>query len=282
MTLLGKFLVVMQLVLSFLFLAFAGAVFTAQTNWRAATETARKNLADEQRKAADALTAKQTELDQLQATFAALDNEKKTLEGRAKALADENAALDADNKKLKQSVDSGRTIAELTSQEADERVKEAALQRARNAELTDSRNQTLALLNETRDQLFALELQTKQTAERYEQLLKDVGVMRAFLSSKDLTTDVKQMTVATAPPPALEGRIEEARKEKKGSRIFVTISLGSDDGLVTGHQLTVFRGDKYLGEVRLEEVLADQSVGVIVRTAPNSTIQAGDYVISKL
>ena len=36
MTTIGKILVVLHLVLSILFMAFAGAVFTAQTNWKSA------------------------------------------------------------------------------------------------------------------------------------------------------------------------------------------------------------------------------------------------------
>ena len=44
MTFVGKILVVFQLVLSICFMAFAGAVFTAQTNWKVKADTAQKDL----------------------------------------------------------------------------------------------------------------------------------------------------------------------------------------------------------------------------------------------
>ena len=44
MTTVGKILVVLHLVLSVIFMAFAGAVFTAQKNWRTAAEASDKAL----------------------------------------------------------------------------------------------------------------------------------------------------------------------------------------------------------------------------------------------
>lgn len=282
MTFLGKTLVVVILTLSVLFMCFAGAVYTAHTNWREQNTKLKSQLAEAQNKATSDLAALQTTLDQVKASLALVQNEKTAADGQIKNLTDEVARLDADNKQLKTLADSERTRSELNVAEAEERKNESQVQRKRNAELNDSRNELATNLNAANDKIFSLDLQLTQAKAKVEQQLKELAIMRAFLASKDLPTDTRMMTVGVAPPPPVYGKIFEARRETKGSRVFVEISLGSDDGLVLGHTLTVYRGDKYLGKIRLEDVRPDKAVGVVVETAPNSVIQAGDKVTSKI
>jgi hypothetical protein len=281
MTFLGKVLVVVHLVMSLVFVAFAGAVFTAHNNWKTKFETTKKSSDDAQRNAQTEVTTKDAEIAQLKEQLATSQNEKTTWEGRAKSLEDETKRLDTENKSLKTAFDGQRNIADLNVVEAGERTQEAQVQRARNMELNQSRDALVIDLNKTRDQLFSKDLELKQTTEKYDALLKVNGTMRAFLASKDLPTDPRLMTVSAAPPPVVKGKIITAKKEEKGNRTFVEISLGQDDGLLAGHLMTVYRNDKYLGRVRLEDVRPDRSVGVVVEVAPNSTIEAQDNVTTK-
>lgn len=281
MTFLGKVLVFVHLVLSVMFMAFAGAVYTAQTNWRKSAEANMKSLQTAQSSNQAEQDRLKTQLDDLTKERDALNNEKQALTGQVTTLTAENARLDSDNKGLKTTADTQRTIAELASQEADERVKEAQVQRSRNVELNKSRDESVSLLAGERDKNFGLDLQLTQARAKYDQLLKDNAAMRAFLSANNLPTDVRRMTVAVSPPPELDGEILEARKESKGNRLFVELSVGSDDGLIVGHTMTVFRGDKFLGRVRLEDVRPDKSVAVVVETAPNSVIQKDDHVTTR-
>ncbi len=281
MTFLGKVLVVVHLFMSVLFMGFAGAVFTAQANWKAKLKTAETNANTAKTTAQQEVASRDAQIAQLQEQLKNSDNEKTTWEGRAKSLEDETRRLDAENKSLKTAFDGQRNLADLNIQESEERTKEAQVQRARNMELNQSRDSLVIELNKTRDQLFGVELALKQTAEKYDALLKTNATMRSFLASKDLPTDVRMMTVGAAPPPTVRGKITAARKEEKGNRILVEVSLGQDDGMLQGHTLTVFRNDKYLGRVRLEDVRPDKSVGVIVETAPNSTIEVQDNVTTK-
>jgi len=282
MSFLGKILVVLHLLLAVLFMAFAGAVYTAQSNWKAKAATVQKNLESAQSKATADLAAIQTQLDQLQQKFNALQNEKITFEGQAKTLADDNTRLDADNKQLKVEIDTLKTSATLASQEANERKEESKVQRARNADLNVSRSTLAGEVNTQNDKIFSMELQIAQMKEKHEKVLKENATMRAYLASKDLPTDPRVMTVRSAPPPPLEGIILKAQKEDKGNRIYVEVSVGQDDGLVAGHTMTVYRGDKYKGKIRLEDVRPDKSVGVVVETAPNSKIEKDDHVTTKL
>jgi len=282
MSFLGKMLVVMHLVLSVIFMAFAGAVYTSQANWRAAHANMKKQLEQAQQKAQSDLAAMQTELDQVKQKQAQLENDKTMLEGQVTGLKDDNTRLDADNKQLKVEIDTLRTSAQLASQEAEERKEESKVQRARNADLNASRTATVGELNEANDKIFSYELQLAQLKEKHEKVLKDNSIMRSYLASKDLPIDTRVMTVQSAPPPPLEGKILEARRETKGNRVYVEVSLGQDDGLVAGHTMTVYKGDKYKGKIRLEDVRPDKSVGVVVETAPNSKIEKDDNVTTKL
>ena len=65
MTTVGKILVVLHLVLSIVFMAFAGAVFTAQTNWKLAEKAALTKLA----KAESTIKEVQAESEKLKSDF---------------------------------------------------------------------------------------------------------------------------------------------------------------------------------------------------------------------
>ncbi|HUQ68104.1 MAG TPA: hypothetical protein VM165_01190, partial [Planctomycetaceae bacterium] len=232
MTFLGKVLVVVHLVLSVLFMAFAGAVYTSQTNWRTKHDNLKKTSDAAQTQAQTDITAANTSVTELKAQLATTQNEKVQWEGKAKSLEDENGRLDTENKSLKTSLDGQRTVAELNSQEAEERSKEAQVQRARNMELTQSRSTLSGDLNSVRDELFSLKLKVADNQEKYDALLKNYGTMRAYLASKDLPTDPRVMSVKSSPPPAVDGKILSARREEKGNRTLVEISVGQDDGLI--------------------------------------------------
>jgi len=79
-------------------------------------------------------------------------------------------------------------------------------------------------------------------------------------------------------PPNLQGEVTKVDGD------LMTLSAGSDSGLVKGHVLEVFRrgaAPKYLGRVRIIEVSPKQSVGQAVgrMAAP---VEKGDKVASRV
>ena len=282
MTTIGKILVVLHLVLSIVFMAFAGAVFTAQTNWKLAEKAALTKLA----KAESTIKEVQAESEKLKSDFAQvkaeLEKDIVKLKGINTALDVEVKTLTADNKQLRKEVDQQRDQAALTTTEATERKKEADLQREKNGDLYVSREVLESKLTETQDKVFALDVQLQQISEKYEQLLNDKKTMIAFLASKELTTDPKQMVAQTTPPPPLHGRVLDVLKPDRGKgRELIEISIGRDSGLEVNHKLTVYRGEKYLGNVQLTRVESDKSVGFISYRAKNAYFQVGDEVTTK-
>jgi chromosome segregation ATPase len=281
MTTVGKILVVLHLVMSVMFMAFAAAVFTAQKNWRTAQNTAAAALVTANTKMKDMQAETEKQLADIAQKNAKLEDEVVRLKGLNTALELEFKTLTTDNKQLRKEVDQQRDQAALTTTEATERKKEADLQREKNGEFFKSRESLVEQLHELEDKRFSQDLQIQQISEKYDLLLNDYKIMKSFLASKELTTDPKEMVGMTAPPPPLDGRVTDVKKADKGSREMMEISLGSDSGLVVGNKLTIFNDKNYLGEVRLMLVEPDRSVGYVIKRAKNATFHVNDQVTTK-
>lgn len=282
MTTFGKILVVIHLALSVIFMAFAGAVYTAQKNWMDKAGKAASAQKKAEADYANLQTEAENERKAAKATKDQLDEQVKQLTGEKTDLEKENTIVVADNKQLKTMLDAEKEVARLNSEEANERIKESILQRDKNSQLYQTRNDVIAELKKLEDKVFAMELQRQQFEEKYALLLRENAVMKSFLASKQLPTDPKQMLATTQPPTDVDGVVLKAEKAEKGSNEFVEISIGSDDDLRIGHQLTVYNQDKYLGRIRLIRVTPDKAVGLVIEKAKNTTIQRGDNVTTKL
>jgi RNA polymerase sigma factor (sigma-70 family) len=91
----------------------------------------------------------------------------------------------------------------------------------------------------------------------------------------------------TPPPPGVQGRVE--RVDGRGRR--VEISIGSDDGLVPGHELNIYRHDgtgrppaaRYLGRIRITATDPDQSVAELIESddVRPGRIKEGDQVSTR-
>ena len=285
MTTVGKILVVLHLVLSILFMAFAGAVFTAQKNWRNVATTQTAALAKATQKQKDQQAEFDKERTDTVAKLGKQADEIVKLTGEKTALDTQAKALVADNSRLNVALDGVRDQAALSTTEADERKKEADLQREKTSVLYQTREELITSLQKASDEKFGLDLQLQQLMEKHERMLADLATMKRFLSSKNLTTDPKLMQAQVTPAPPLEGLITDYRKDPKGGMEYVEISLGSDEGLNVGHKLTAYNDKtrKYLGQIRLTIVYPDKSVGIVVKEekAKNVTIQKDDHVTTK-
>lgn len=283
MTAVGKILVVLHLVLSVMFMAFAGAIFTAQNNWRAKEKATAALLAAEKKKSGDMQTEFDRQMADSKAKMDLLESDAVRLKGANTALDIEVKTLTADNKQLRKEVDQQRDQATLTTAEASERKKESDLQREKNNTLYDSREELAQKLYETEEKRFATEVQLQQTTEKFEQLFANYRTVIQFLASKNMTTDPKEMIATTTPPPPVEGRVLHVLKPDRGSRReLLQISIGRDSGLEIGHRLTVYRGGKYLGTIRLTRVESDTAVGYVEpRPAPNAHFEIDDEVTTR-
>lgn len=85
-----------------------------------------------------------------------------------------------------------------------------------------------------------------------------------------------QAIMQKAPP--LEGQIVAVSPKVP----LVMLSIGSDEGVQQGYQFTVYRGSRYIGQVVVEEVYSDMCAARIVRDMTRHALQRGDRVTTRI
>lgn len=306
MSAVGKILVFLNLVFAFVVAAFAVLDYTARTNWAdkykayekayavvdadgRAWESKAKKSSEEQakfnkdmlaygtkegtmdekadgnrvaEKAIDVLKRQKSEIDRLKAD---VDKSKKEVARLETALkkSDATATVAQGNVAIRQS-DNEALRATL------------AIVNTKNTELTASNN---AL----RDRAVAAEIEAKsfknrnnQLADKLEEFAKTIARLQA---QGGRTTPVAANASGRNPPPEyVEGLIERVDGR------FVTLTIGSDAGLVKGHTMYVYgmgANVGYRGEVRLVDVTAKVAVGEVMGKEV-TRIRRGDTAASDL
>ncbi len=273
-------LVVLQVMLSVCFMAFAGAVFATHTNWKQENEKTKADLADKQTQ----LTSLQNRFEQLQA-----DTEKQitelTTERDRLTVSVENLTAENDQYKSRQNEhENHANVAQeqtrIALKQAEHRTDEARLLRKENLQITESRH---AELEERLRLETALKAEQEKVAlldETVKDQLRDIARYQSALRRAGLPDDPRP--IAKAPPQDVDGRVRRVMKNRRGTVDLVEVTIGSDDGLSKGDTLTVYRDGKYLGEVRIVQTSTDIAVAEVLSTAKTGLIQEGDNVTTKL
>ncbi len=288
MSFLGKLLVGLQLVLSVMFLIFAGAVFSTQKNWKAAKEVADSNYAklDVEKKQI------QDEYDNYKNRMARdLKTEQdraSTAEGQVDLLKRQLASSEDEANKAKIERDEQRELAKVSVEESKQRREEALQQREINNNLQKLLNEKTTRLQAAEDVIFNQKVAEKTLQEKHLKVLADLALMQKIIAANGLSTDPQSVVGLLTPPPAVDGEVLETKRGARSGSDLIEISIGSDDGLAQGHKLSVYRPQsgekvaKYLGDIKLVYVTPDRAVGTVILRAKNGIIERGDNVTSKL
>ena len=257
MTHIGKIFVIVLMVFSLVFLTLSTVVFMTERNWKQEVD---KLKADLSKKSGDLNTAK---------------DEKANLERQFEA-----AVKDKD----------------LATTQADQQVGQLKdeITRRQN-EITDQRQKVETSLENARLAQLDAEAKTKDI-EKARQLLRDVQLEAGEYKKqeKDLKDEIFNMIQSNgldpnpakysqlSVPPEVDGEI--VRSDAANKRF--QISIGSDDGLVAGHELFVYRlqpQPEFLGKVKVQTVDSDQAVVTVIGTTPQGKkIREGDIVSTKI
>lgn len=283
MSYIGKILVVMQLVLSICLMAFAAAVSSYQTNWKAKAEATQAQLSKAQQDNND-LTQ------QMQASAAKHDADMKQEKATSGELTSKVAILNAQVTNL--SAEAKRRGEELnqktqiSSDLADDSVarqNEVRLVRVNLMNAYRDRDKENTLNAALQDKNFEMQTKLDRLVAQNTQLMKDNQNYRDVLAAKGLPTEIEEYQRVQAPPPKVEGKVLETRKPSKGGDPLLTISLGENDGLVKGNVLLVYRRGttpKFLGKARVLYVSADQAVCTLFQRS--GLVEKGDDVTTQL
>lgn len=278
----GKMLVVMQLVFSILFMCFAGAVYSFQGQWRNKSLDLEKQLGVARANTDDQMTARNREhetqkfeIDRLQTLSDALTAEKKA---NANEVASAKRLLaDAALEREKAVADS-----EVATTEAEARVFEASVLNQEVQKLRIRIAEMVAEAQTLEDERLALSGKLAEAREKEEQQLAENGQLKDILRLNKIDPRLAIATVIPAEKEKIDGFVQGTLKAKAQNQEYVMITIGSDDRILTDMVLIVSRGDKYLGEMRVVKVNPDSAVCIIIEASRQGTIQKGDDVTTKV
>lgn len=289
MSFLGKILIVAQVVMSVLFMCAAGAVYSTHVKW--------KDEHDKQKAAVEKANADRTaevaslnqKIDGLTQQFNDEQNRANAVVGRGQMLQDEVDRLTQQNNMLNQELQRQLGLAQAKSNEAQFRQQETEQTRVQNDTLSRSLDDKIRENAGLQDELGTTKQSLDQLTAQHAATLEELKTKDKQLRLGNVATDAQSVAAMVEPPPKVNGVVEEIRKDPTNRTKFVYISLGSDDGLLVGHELDVFRPAernngkaKYLGRIRIWSVMPDTAVGLVIEAAKNGIIEVGDNVTTQL
>jgi len=281
MTFVGRILVLVITALSLVFLGVSTVVFTTATNWKQETEKLRTKVADQQKKVGDLsgqLDAAKKDLTAAQGTHkVAL----KQQEDKVAALQAELARTETEIKESREELEVAQQNARMALQESGERKTETDLLREQKLAVEQQANQYKLRQTELNDQIRELTRMLETATTNANDLRDRVARFSTLLRSKGLSDDISTIKGLESPPTV---RGEIARVDAQNTAVEITI--GSDDGLVPGHELFVYRLSpraEYLGKIKIISVDPDQSTArVIGTTIQGKKLKEGDIVSSTI
>ena len=287
MNLIGKIFTVLIFVMSLVFMAFVLAVYATHTNWYDVVmnkEAGAKPLGlqyqvqqQEQRN-----TDLKAQLDKITSTLeseradkrqalAKLESEKDVLQRERD---DQMQRLARAQQDLREAVATmNATQDRLTDLENELKSVRTDLENVRK-----DRQEQFAKVVELTDQLHQAVNQQKALEERNKTLAADYAKALEVLRKFELEPDPARYT---GEPWPVDGLVSAVRPGG-----MLELNIGSDDGLMKGHKLEVFRTSDgtstYLGRVEVTDVSPNQAVAKVVPEFLKGAIQVGDRVKSNL
>jgi soluble cytochrome b562 len=282
MTYVGKILVIVIMAFSLIFLGISTVVFTTAKNWRTATEEQKKKVGDLTKKLNDAQAGVQAAEKELTAAKGGFDALAQQLNDKIKLLEDENKRSQDQITAARGQVGIAQTNAKTALDDADARRKETDLLRGQKSAVEKQANEFklrhAELIDRIRELERVLDTATKNNADLRDRAAK----FSTLLRQNGLSDDISRIKGSESPLP-VQGEVK--RVDPSNQRVEITI--GSDDGLVPGHELYLYRTSprpEYLGKITIVSVDPDQSVGRVIggRTFQGKKIKEGDIVSSTI
>ncbi len=279
MTLVGKIFTVLILLMSMVFMSFAVMVFATHQNWR------------DKVKNPDPLIGLEVKLDKMTASLAAAKVEHdRTKQQLALEQASRRQALAALQTRLTNAEKNESDLASQLSVATAALNTESEANKIAQTRLVALETEILKLRKETQlaqldrdtqfskvveltDRLNQDEVKRQALEDRSNQLNAQLAQMKMVMDANGLTVN---SLVSKIEPINLNGIVLIV-----GDKDLVEISVGKDDGLLEGHIMEVYRGNTYLGQIKIMKVAPDRSVGQINKDLKRGQIRKGDHVTTK-
>jgi len=297
MTILGKILVIFNLLFSLVVAALLIMVYITRTNWadgfnklKDRYDVANANARAYQTERDEAIAKADKATKDLQAEVGKLNDRLTTAKNETQALQDQ---LNKEQGKGTKSEAAGVS----TLQALSEMQKEVDQAKKTNKDLYDyihhPQTGLLVKMDELRTQYVTakierdgLKTQNKELEGKLQEMAKQVVRLQAGTANVGVGVGGGSKQVKNPPLENVEGLIEaiDATDARSG---LVKITIGSDSGIAKGHTLEVFRlnripeQSKYLGTIEIIRVEEKKAIGRPVQRML-SPVEVGDRVASKI
>jgi len=281
MTHVGKILVLVIMAFSLVFLGTSTVVFVTSKNWKTATEQQKQEVVKVKKKFDEAQAVADAAKNELAAAQANAQAATKALENRIKTLEDQNKRDLDQITDVRGRLVSAQQSAKSSLDEVEAKRNETALLRQQKSAVEKQANEFQLRQAELNDRIRELERMQETATKNNTDLREQVAKFSTLLQKNGLSTDITQIKGLESPPP-VDGLI----KEVDSSNRRIVISIGSDDGLVQGHELYVYRTKprpEYVCKVQIIAVDPDQAVcRVVGNTNQGKKMKEGDIVSSSV
>lgn len=276
-----KFIIIAFILLIVLSLAFAGSGFYLLQKEKVRSASLQEQLDILKTK----LTSAEKKLEEYKNTIASLDAKLKDAQANIEAL---TANIEQETKAKQEAVDQVTQLrADLEQQKTLRSDLETKLQQAlKDAENTKTQLKDLTSQKEKLDaKIKELETQAQQA-----QAAQSKGVE---LGTIVVGSDAAGKTAAAAKPAAEKPSAKETKQQKSAPALegkvlvvnkdysFVVINKGSKDGVAVGNVFSLYHGNKYVGDVKVEKVHDSMSAADFGSPSMKDGIAEGDKVVFK-
>jgi hypothetical protein len=280
----AKIFIVINFILSIIYLAFAATLLAQKWDYRQmylqqetryenekkeleiAKQNAEKRIASFEQRFGEAKKLADKYKDDLASLQINYDELKRTNESYSSSL--KKISIDIQDINENKLAKKDERISQLETEK--ERLKETA-EEAKKAkeEAIDELQRIELILNEKEGELAE---KKKLLARAEKELWEAKQIIRVV---RDSGVNIPRLVTPSKP---LDGQIVAVSANVP----LVMISLGSDEGVQKGHQFTVYRQNQYIGRVVVEEVYKDMSAARILKDMTSKAIKQGDNVTTRL
>jgi cell shape-determining protein MreC len=193
------------------------------------------------------------------------------------------ARLQADNTDLQAAVNTANSNVQLSTSTANKLQEQSTQLRTSNDKLAKENEEFGRRNAELTSTLDSLQARTEETQEKLAQSKEDQEKLAAFMTQRgyDPAGVINAPTSSELAAPAIEGVVRE--KSVINGNTFVTISVGSADGVAKGMKFYVVNNSGFLGIVTIDTVDSDNSIGKLEGSPEKiNQVQAGNEVKTQL
>jgi predicted nuclease with TOPRIM domain len=278
---LAKVFVVVNLVLAVAFFGSSATLFATRVNWR--DEAVRfKTEADKA-------------LNEMNGKFKAQAGDLQTLSKAHASLNANYANVSADKEKLLGTLQETKTSLAKETLRVDTEVKEKTQLNSRMQSLEGNNTQLGARVDQltkeaadskaaeekARAEFTRIRVDLDKSNDQLEKSLIELASITAKLETAkmELAAAEKQgFRLGTGRAPPIDAIVEAVKGDDK----LVVLSVGRDQKVEEGYEFTIYRGDRFVGKVRVTKVYENLAGAQILFTNDGESIQIGDKAATQI